>query len=65
MKSMLFRNVVLYRPLFNGLRIASVHRTLDQHRQIAGLFDARQAELGIPAESAATSMPGRTRPDHQ
>lgn len=49
MKSLPFGNVVLYRSFFTGARIASIHRVLDQHRQIAELIDARQAELGIGA----------------
>jgi hypothetical protein len=50
MKSMPFRNAVLYRSFFTGARIGSVRQLLDQHRRIAELIDARQAELGLPAE---------------
>jgi hypothetical protein len=46
MKSIPFRNAVLYRSLFTGLRVASVRQLLDQHRRIAELIDARQAALG-------------------
>ncbi len=47
-KSMPFRNTVLYRSFFTGARIASVQQLLDQHRRIAELIDARQAALGLP-----------------
>ncbi len=39
MKSMPFRNMVLYRSFFTGARIASVQQLLDQHRRIAELID--------------------------
>ncbi len=49
MKSMPFRNAVLYRSFFTAARIASVRQLLEQHRLIAELIDARQAELeGAP-----------------
>lgn len=47
MKSMPFRNVVLYRSFFTGARIGSVQQLLEQHRRIAELIDARQVALGL------------------
>ncbi len=46
MKSLAFRNAILYRSYFTSARLRDVKQTLDGHRRIAGLIDARQAELG-------------------
>lgn len=46
MKSLAFRNAILYRSYFTSARLLDVKRVLDRHKRIAGLIDARQAELG-------------------
>ncbi|MFZ5619262.1 MAG: hypothetical protein ACOZAA_18255 [Pseudomonadota bacterium] len=47
MKTTPFRNAVLYRAYFTSARLRDVKRVLEEHRRIAGLIDARQAELGV------------------
>lgn len=46
LKSMRFGNAVLYRAYFTEARLRTVREILEQHRRIAELIDARQAELG-------------------
>jgi hypothetical protein len=46
MKSLAFRNAILYRSYFTSARLLDVKQVLEGHRRIAGLIDARQAELG-------------------
>ena len=46
MKSVEFRNAVLYRSYFTSARLRDVKGVLEQYKRIAGLIDARQAELG-------------------
>jgi len=47
MKSLAFRNAVLYRSYFNSARLRDAKGVLEQYRRIAGLIDARQAALGV------------------
>jgi hypothetical protein len=47
MKSLAFRNAVLYRSYFTSARLRDVKGVLEQYKRIAGLIDARQAELGV------------------
>jgi hypothetical protein len=47
MKSVEFRNAVLYRSYFTSARLRDVRRVLESHKRIAALIDARQAELGV------------------
>jgi len=46
MKSLAFRNAVLYRSYFTSARLRDVKGVLDQYRRIAGLIDARLEKLG-------------------
>jgi hypothetical protein len=47
MKSMAFRNALLYRSYFTAARLRDVERVLADHRRIAELVAARKAELGV------------------
>jgi hypothetical protein len=46
MKSTRFGNVLLYRSFFTSERLVFLQRVLERHKKIAGLIDARQANLG-------------------
>jgi hypothetical protein len=46
LRSVAFRNVLLYRTYFTSARRRDVQRVLEDHEHIAELIDARMAELG-------------------
>ncbi len=47
MKSLAFRNAVLYRSYFTSARRRDVKGVLEQYRRIAGLIDERLEKLGV------------------
>ena len=48
MRTLAFRNAILYRSYMSSTRLLDVRRMLESHRRIAGLIDQRQAEIGAP-----------------
>ncbi|MEX0644274.1 MAG: hypothetical protein WD076_03130, partial [Parvularculaceae bacterium] len=46
MKSIAFRNAVLYRSYFTSARLRDMNQVLGEHKRIADLIDARQKTLG-------------------
>jgi hypothetical protein len=47
LKSTAFKNALLYRSYFTSARLRDVKRVLKDHKHIAKLIAARQAELGV------------------